>query len=292
MLVALLCVAGVGVLGATTVTRARAIETRHATDAVRDRALAVAGLAHAAMLDDLEAVAQTAPRMAQYLATVNNKVAAVAPFFSTLIGTHHRIGAVAWYDRSGKLLFRVPNEPSIVGRRFGQQDYFSKARSDGKPHVSNLFVQLGRPKVAVIAYSQRIAYRGLIYGVLVGTTPIAEFDKIIAPYVPSGWTISLYNTSGERVSPSSGTTAKTYTSDPLVRAALSGSPTTVKAGGSISASEPVPEFGWAAVVSRPAKAVDKAVHQTVVRFSVLAGLITGLALLGAIAAGLRMRKAA
>jgi hypothetical protein len=179
---------------------------------------------------------------------------------------------------------RIPGDPSITGRRFGQQEYFKAARNVDVAHISTLFVQLGKPKVPVIAYSLSVHHPGGYYGVLVATTPIREFDSLVAPYAPEGSTVRIYNATGERISPSSQASGKTYTTDPVVGSALAGRSSIHRTGGSIVAAEPVADFEWAIVISQPARQGDKNLHDLTVRLSLLAGGATLLALIAVTAA--------
>jgi hypothetical protein len=256
----------------------------------RDRARVIASVVHDAVQGNQAAVANTAQVGSLQRAVALSDWAKTGPFLVELITAHPRLTTIAVYDRLGRLILRVPFDRSIVRRRFGQQEYFSKARNSLTPHISNLFVQLGTPKVAVIAYSMRIQFRASIYGVLVGTTPITEFDTLVAPYAPAGSIVRVYNESGERISPSSEASGKTYTADPVVGSALSGRSSIHRSGGSIVSAAPVADLGWAVVISQPTRDGDKRVHDLTVRLSYLAGGATLLALVAVVAAWRRKSR--
>ena len=280
-LVVILAVAGVGALGTLVVLRARDDATARADAAVRDRARVVAQLVHDAIKDDVSAVIATTARPVFHLAVVNKNYVLTHGYLSELLGTQPRLGAVAVYDGGGRLVVRIPNEPSIAGRLFSQQEYFRAARYSGFSHISSLFSQLGKPRVPVIAYSIRIFHHGGVYGVLAATTPITQFDALVAPYTPAGWTVRVYNKTGERVSPSKEASGKTYTSDPIVGPALKGGSGLHRTGGSIVAAAPVADYGWAVSVSQPAKEANASLRRLTERLALFAGGAFLLALIAA-----------
>jgi hypothetical protein len=202
---------------------------------------------------------------------------------------------VAVYDAQGRLAARIPYDRSIAGRRFGQQSYFSKARAQGFLYASDLFVQLGRPNSPVIAYSIRIFHGNSVHGVLVATIPISTFDTIVQPLVPPGWVARLYNTSGERVSPSSEASGKSYSTDAIVGPALSGRSSVHRvggSGGSIVAAEPISDIGWAVVISQPTRLTAKETRDLTERLSLLAGGSLVLAMVAAAIGWLRRPRRA
>jgi hypothetical protein len=282
-------VAGVGALGTLLVQRSRNDVVRHANTAVRDRARVVAQLVHDAVKDDVNAVIETTRRPVFHLAVVNKNYVQTHGYLSELLGTQPRLVTVAVYDGGGRLQTRIPSEPSIAGKLFSQQEYFRAARNSGLAHVSSLFSQLGKPRVPVIAYSMRIFHHGGIYGVLAATTPITAFDALVAPYTPTGWTVRIYNQAGERVSPSTEASGKTYTTDPIVGPALKGGSNIQRTGGSVVAAQPVADYGWAVAVSEPVKQADADLRKVTERNSVLAG---GTFLLALIAAALAWSRRA
>jgi hypothetical protein len=283
-LVTALAVAGVAALGTLSVMRARDDAFARQNADARDRARIVASVVHDAVQGNEAAVVDTAGREPFERAVARSDWAKAGPFILELVTAHRGFAAIAVYDRLGRLALRLPFDGSVAHRRFGQQEYFSQARNAPAPHISNLFVQLGIPKVAVIAYSMRIRLRASTYGVLVGTTPITEFDTMVVPYTPAGSIVRIYNGGGERISPSSEASGKSYTTDPVVGPALVGRSSFHRSSGSIVAAEPVPDFGWAVVVSQPARVGDKSVHDLTVRLSLLAGGATLLALIAVAAA--------
>ena len=283
-LVTIVAVAGVAALGTLLVLRARDDALARAQANVRDRARVASQLVHDAIQSDLGAVIGTTTRPIFFLAVVNKAYVQTHGYLSEMLATHPRLVTAAVYDGGGRLVVRLPFEPSIAGKQFKQQEYFSKARSSGFAHISSLFIQLGKPKVPVIAYSIRIFHRGGIYGVLAVTTPIAAFDSIVAPYTPAGFTVRIYNAAGERVSPSSEATGKTYTTDPIVGPALKGSSILRRTGGSIVAAAPVADYGWGVVVSQPARQADADARALTTRLSWYAGAATLLALIAAVVA--------
>jgi len=280
-LVTILAVAGVGALGTLVVYRARADVAHHANAAVRDRARVVSQLVHDAIKDDVNAVIGTTSRPVFHLAVVNKNYVQTHGYLSELLATQPRLATVAVYDGGGRLVTRIPNEPSIAGKLFSQQEYFRAARNSGFAHVSSLFAQLGKPRVPVIAYSIRIFHHGGIYGVLAATTPITAFDALVAPYTPAGWTVRIYNQAGERVSPSSEASGKIYTTDPIVGPALKGGSNLQRSGGSVVAAQPVADYGWAVAVSEPVKKADADLRKVTERYAVLAGGAFLLALIAA-----------
>jgi hypothetical protein len=283
-LLTILALAGVAALGTLGVMRARDDAIARSNAAARDRARTIAQLIHDEITSDLDAVVATTTRPLVSLNVAQKKYVPVIPYLSELIATHQRLVSVGIYDAGGTLAVRIPGDASIAGRRFGQQEYFKTARNDPLPHISNLFVQLGKPKVPVIAYSLRLYRFGGVQGVLVGTTPITAFDTMVAPYASAGSIVRIYNASGERISPSSEASGKTYTTDPVVGPTLSGRSSVRRGGGSIIAAAPVADFGWAVVVSQQSQAGDKRVQDLTVRLSLLAGGATLLALIATAAA--------
>lgn len=282
-LVVVMAVAGVGALGTLMVLRARDDATGRANAAVRDRARVVAQLVHDALKDDVSAVIATTSRPVFHLAVVNKNYVQTHGYLSELLATHPRLATVAVYDGGGRLVTRIPSDPGIAGKQFSQQEYFRAARGSGFAHISSLFSQLGAPRVPVIAYSIRVFHHGGIFGVLAATTPITAFDSLVSPYAPAGWTVRVYNQAGERVSPSTEASGRTYTTDPVVGPALKGGSDLQRTGGSIVAAAPVTDYGWAVVVSQPAKAADAGVRKLTERLAILAG---GAFLLALIAAAL------
>lgn len=283
-MIMVLALAGVAGLGTIAVMRARSDAQSRVATAATDRARAIAQVVHDAVQDEIGALIATTKQRVLYLAVPHKDYRGAEPYLSELIRSHPRIASVGIYNGAGQLVVRIPGDPSIAGRRFGQQEYFKAARNVGAAHISKLFVQLGKPKVPVIAYSLSVHHPGAYYGVLVATTPIREFDALVAPYAPAGSTVRIYNAAGERISPSSEASGKTYTTDAVVGPALAGRSSIRRTGGSIVAAEPVADFGWAIVVSQPARRGDKAVHDLTVRLSLLAGGATLLALIAAAAA--------
>ena len=283
-LVTLLALAGVAALGTLGVMRARDDAFARQNADARDRARVVASVVHDALQGNAAAVADTARRDPLQRAVAASDWAKAGPFIFELVTARPGFTTVAIYDRFGRLALRIPFDGTVAHRRFGQQEYFSQAVNAQTPHISNLFVQLGTPKVAVVAYSMRIRLRASTYGVLVGTTPITEFDTLVALYAPAGSIVRLYNASGERISPSSEASGKSYTTDPVVGPALVGRSTFHRASGSIVAAEPVADVGWAVVVSQPARLGNKSVHDLTIRLSLLAGGATLLALIATTAA--------
>jgi hypothetical protein len=280
-LLTLLALAGVAGLGALGVMRARDDAFAREIAEVRARAHTVASVVHDAVQGNETAIAGTASREPFQRSVAASDWGKAGPFVLELITARPGFSTVAIYDRFGRLAVRIPFDRSVANRRFGQQEYFSQARNAATPHISNLFVQLGLPKVAVVAYSMRIRLRASTYGVLVGTTPITEFDTLIAPYASSDSTVRIYDAGGERVSPSSEASGKTYTTDAVVGPTLAGRSIVRRSNGSIVAAEPVADYGWAVVVSQQARRGDKTVHDLTVRLSLLAGGATFLALIAA-----------
>jgi hypothetical protein len=283
-LVIIVAVAGVGGLGALGVMHARDDVQHRAEAAVRDRARLVARVVHDTVADDLNAIVGTSSRPIVHLAMVFKRYQVVDNYFTELLAAHPRFVTAAAYDSAGRLVLRLPRDATVEGKLFRQQEYYSVARTTGLPHVSAMFVQLGRPKVPVIAYSIRVFHHGAIIGVLVGTTPITAFDSFVAPLTPSRWTARVYNAPGQLVSPSSEASGKLYTTDPIVGPALRGTSNLHRTHGSIVAAEPIPDFKWAAVVSEPASAVDADVRALTVRLSWYAGGAMLLALIAAVVA--------
>ena len=288
-LVTILAVAGVGALGTLLVQRARSDVKRHANSAVRDRARVLAQLVHDTIHDDVNAVIGTTTRPVFHLAVVNKNYVQTHGYLSELLATHPRLATVAVYDGGGRLVVRIPSEASIAGKQFSQQEYFRAARNSGFAHVSSLFSQLGKPRVPVIAYSIRIFHHGGIYGVIAATAPISTFDALVAPYTPAGLTVRIYNQAGERVSPSSEASGKTYTTDPVVGPALKGGTGLHRTGGSVLAAQPIADYGWAVVVSEPVKKADADLRKVTERYALLAG---GAFLLALIAASLAWSRRA
>ena len=288
-LVMLLALAGVAGLGALGVMRARDDAIAREKAAARERARAIAQVVHDAVQSDLGAVIGTTARPDVQFGIAHKTYAKSIPYLLELLATHPWFASVGVYDGGGRLVVRFPTDPSIIGGRFGQQEYFKVARSVGVAHISNLFVQLGKPRGVVIAYSIRILYHGRIYGVFVGTTPITHFDAMVAPYVPAGAIVRIYNASGERISPSWEASGKTYTTDPVVGPTLAGRSSIRRTGGLIVAAEPIADIGWAVVMTQPAKIGDARVQDLTVRLSWLAGGATFLALIAATAAWRRRR---
>ena len=286
-LVMVLALAGVAGLGALGVMRARDDAIAREKAAARDQARAIAQVVHDSIQTDRAAVIETTRLPVLHLAVVNKNYAVTKAYLAALIVTHQRFASVGIYDGGGRLVVRIPGDPTIAGQRFGQQEYFKAARNEGVAHISNLFVQLGKPKVAVIAYSIRIFHHGGIYGVLVATTPITAFDAMVAPYAPAGSIVRVYNAAAERISPSTEASGKTYTTDPVVSSVLAGRPEIRRAGSSIIAAEPVADFGWGIVLSQQAQPGDARVQALTVRLSWLAG---GATLLALIAAALAWRR--
>lgn len=291
VVVTVLALAGVGALGTLVVLRARDDATARVEVNVRDRARVVAQVVHDGIRDDVNAVIATTTRPVFHLAVENRNYVQTHGYLSELLGTHPRLVTAAVYDRAGRLVVRIPYEPSIAGKQFSQQEYFSKARNSGFVHISSLFSQLGKPKVAVIAYSIRIFHGGGVSGVLAATTPTTAFDGLVAQYTPAGATVRVYNAAGERVSPSSEASGKTYTTDPVAGPALKGGSDVRRTGGAIVAAAPVADYGWAVVVSQPAKQADAGARKLTIRLSVLAGGAFVLALIAAVAAWSRRAPA-
>jgi hypothetical protein len=289
-LVTVLAVAGVAALGTLSVMRARDDGFARVNADARERARIIATIVHDAVQDDFNAVVSTSARpfFRTYIASKNYRQAAV--LLSELITTHRRLTSIAVYDAGGALAYRIPGDASLMGKRFGQQEYFNAARNTSNPHISDLFIQLSKPKVPVIAYSIRVGYRAGVYGVLVGSTAITEFDDLVEPFAPAGSTVRIYNKSGEQISPAKEASAKTYKADPIVGPALGGQSSVRRATGSIVAAEPVADYGWAVVVSQPARVADKSVQDLVERLSWLAGGATLLALIATTAAWRRRRR--
>ena len=290
-LVTIAAVAGVGALGTLLVMRARDDAVTRANANVRDRTRAIAQVVHDAIRDDIDAVIGTTSRPVFHLAVVNKNYVQTHGYLSELLATHPRLATVAIYDRGGRLVTRIPGEPSIAGKLFSQQEYFKAARNSGFAHISALFSQLGQPKVPVIAYSIRIFHRGGVYGVLAATTPITSYDTLIAPYGDAGTTVHIYNGTGELVSPSKEASGKTYTGDPVVGPALKGGSSLRRTGGAIVAAEPVADYNWAIVVSRSAKQGDGDARKLTERLAVLAGGAFILALIAVVVAWTRRAPA-
>jgi len=290
-LVVVAAVAGVGALGTFAVLRTRSDARARANAAVRDRARVVAQVVHDAIKDDVGAVIGTSTRPVFHLAVVNKRYVQTHGYLSELLATHPRLATVAVYDGGGRLVVRIPFEPSIAGKLFSQQEYFRVPRNSGLSHISSLFSQLGKPRVAVIAYSIRVFHHGGIYGVVAATTPITAYDTLVAPYTPAGWTVRIYDKKGELVSPSSQASGKTFTTDPLVGAALKGGSALQRIGGSVVAASSINDYGWAVSVSQPTKQADAGLRKPTERASILAGGAFLLALIGAsLAWGTRARS--
>ena len=288
-LVLLVIVAGVAGLGAVGVLYARDDVRRHQSDAVRERAAVIASVVKDGLAGDVTALAATAGRRPFHLAVVSRQYPLTGPYLSELITLHPRFTAVAIYDGIGRLVVRIPYDPGVAGRRFGRQEYFAAAKSQGFAHISRLFVQLGRPKVPVIAFSIRIFHRSSVHGVLVATVPITSFDSLTASYIPAGWTARVYDAGGELVSPSNEASGRSYTSDPIVGPALQGRSVHRQVAGSLVAATPVDPYGWAVRVSEPKGPADAHLKTVTKRLSWYAGGATALALLGAIIAFVRRR---
>jgi hypothetical protein len=287
--VTMLAVAGVAGLGTLVVLRARNDAIARANTEVRDRARLAAQTMLDTLNSDLGSLLATSRRPQVNHAIVFSQYGGVDPYFSELLAANPRFVTASVYDKNGRLVLRLPRDPSIAGRLFRQQEYFSVARSTGLPHVSGMFVQLGPPKVPVIAYSIRVFHHGGTYGVIVGTTPITAFDTLLAPLTPAGWTIRVYNEPGQEVSPSSEATGKIYTTDPVVGPALKGTAGFHRNKADVVAAEPVTGYGWAVVVTEPVKQADAGGRRLTRRLSWLAGGATALALVAA-AAGFRARR--
>lgn len=200
--------------------------------------------------EDVAAVTATADFPGMKLSIINKRYSGTTPFLSTLIKLHPRIASVGVYDSLGRLSARLPSDATISGRRFSQQEYFSTARNSNEPHISSLFIQIGKPKGTVIAYSYRIRCR-VVCGVLVGTTPITTFDAMVTPYASSEVAVRVYDSKGELISPTAEASGRSYASDRLVGPALKGRSVALKSGHAASASAPVRDIGWAVVVSQP-----------------------------------------
>ncbi len=280
-LVTILAVAGVGALGMLLVVRARDDTTARAKERVRDRARVVSQVVRDAVREDLGTVAGTARRTAFYLGIVNKLVPQTNAYLSELLATHPRLVTAAVYDGAGRLVARIPRDASVVGKQFSQQEYFRAARTSSPAHISSLITQLGAPKVAVIPYSIRINYRSRFVAVLAATTPITGFDELLVPYTPLGWTVRVYDQAGERISPSAEASGKEYTTDPWVGPALKGGSSVQRVDGTISAAEPVADYGWAVVVSQPAKEANADLRKVTTGRGILAGGAFLLALIAA-----------
>src|SRR5207248_4319598 len=114
-LVVVAAVAGVGALGTLAVLRVRNDARARANAAVRDRARVVAQVVHDAIRDDVGAVIGTSTRPVFHLAVVNKKYVQTHGYLSELLATHPRLATVAIYDGGGRLVVRIPYEPSIAG---------------------------------------------------------------------------------------------------------------------------------------------------------------------------------
>jgi hypothetical protein len=288
-MIVVLALAGVAGAGTMTVMRARNDAQSRVTAAARERARNIATVVRDAVQADLTAVVDSTRVQSVSLAVARHQYPAATPFLIELALTHPRFVSAGIYTTHGVLVARVPSDLTVMGRRFGQQEYFTKA-SAGSASISSLFVQLGKPRVAVIAYSVGFRHRGTVRAVLVATSPISALDSLVAPYVPPGAVARIYNETGERISPSSEASGKTYSTDPTIASALAGRSSIHRAGGQLTVAQPVADLGWAVVVSEPARSADRAVHKLTVRLSWLTGGATFLALLAAVAASARSRR--
>jgi hypothetical protein len=287
-LVVILAVAGVAGLGTLGVLRAREDARARADAAIRDRVRVAARVVHDAITDDLNAVAATITRPLFRSAVISKRYSGTHAYLSELIATHPHLVAVTVFDRTGILVARIPFDPAIGGKRFSQQEYFVKAKNNAF-HISGLITQLGKPKVPVIPYSVRIFFGGGVVGVLSATTPITAFDSLVSPFTPAGATIRVYNQIGERVSPSTEASGKTYTGDTIVGPALKGGSDVRRTAGSVVASAPIADYGWAVVVSQPIRRADAGLSKLTERYVLLAG---GAFLLALIAAALAWSRRA
>jgi hypothetical protein len=285
----LIIVAGVAGAGTLGVLYAREDIRRHQSDAVVDRAATIASIVGDALGNDVNAVRGTSAHPGFHTAVVLRRYGDTSPYLLELASSDPRFAAIAVYDAFGRLAVRLPFDRSIAGRRFGRQEYFSKAKPQGVPHISRLFVQLGQPKVPVIAFSIRIARRSSVHGVLVATVPISQYDALIAPYIPEGWTGRIYDSGGDLVSPAKEASGRSFTNDPIVGPALQGRLVNRRVGGSLIAAAPVQSYGWAVVVSQPRATINAHLRDETVRLSWYAGAATFLAIAGVILASVRRR---
>jgi len=283
ILVVVIALAGVAAGGTFTVIRVRSeTNDRERTNVARSARIAAAAV-NDRLTRDMAALTQTTGSPGFRRAVLRRDWGAAGPYVSELHITQRDFASVSLYDSRGFLVVRFPSDHSVLGRRFSTQGYFRNVRTSFGIFISKIFVGLGVPKVAVIAYSTSIHVGNGFRGALVLTRPIASFDSLLAPFTDDGITIHVYDAPAERIAPSSPPSAASHADDPSVASALAGFSRVRRTTTTLEASAPVPAGRWGVVASKPAQLVDDRVHDVTIRYGAIAGVVFALALVAVIA---------
>jgi signal transduction histidine kinase len=206
-------------------------------------------------------------------------------------------------DPRGRLVSSSPARPDLQGPYFTGDDWYQGVTTQDTPFVAGLSPVAARQKLNSVAIATPI--HGMANGVtvrvgyLVGlydTEQIQAFvDDFAAAHGTNLWVIdgAGYVLAGPGLQ--LGTVTSWPAGDPLVTAALNGTPDTSQSmrGGvaNLSASAPVPGFGWAVVADVPMAVALRDAQRLRMMATIIAGVVGLVLLVGLVVGWALVRRA-
>jgi len=196
-------------------------------------------------------------------------------------------------DPGGTLTADTPALPGVRGMNFAFRDWYQGVSRSWEPYVSRVYQRMAEPRNNVIAVAAPIrAAEGRLLGILVlqiRLETIMRWAKEIQPPSPA---VAFFTDQDGRIAAHPEFSAQgdfvDYSGVPAVARALRGeSGVQVMANplagqDELSAFAPVEGYGWAAVVSEPARAAFETRSAALRRTAVVFGMLLGLNVLFAV----------
>ncbi len=256
--------------------RSNLIAARNAGEAIESEIAGHLGLT--------SATADTA-RLAEQVA--EGRWSEVVRYLRQLRRSDPSIASAAVLDRTGVLRARDPVDDATIGVDFSYRDYFIGVVATKQPYVSEVFVQKGRPRAAVLALAAPIMdARGRFIGAVQATLQVsfvADFVGQIA--TPSEGVVEVFDQAGHEVAGNEATDVPHMHIDhPAVAQGLSGQAGGVEFHDEVAdrdvlfAYAPMPRLGWVVAIEQPTSVAYKLASGLVGRL-VVSGAATVLALL-------------